>query len=173
MSDHVIGDLAEVLDNLGVFGAHPEDLAELCPTGFRRIAIQTGPDYYISLQAFGPNQTAYAHTHPDSEEWVVILGGAGEAYFGPTPVPLHPGVVVGRGGGHPHGFRSADEPMYLLSIQLPRPVRPAGAHNGGPEPEPFEGARMTDKPPEGPTRIDRITAPEFVRGLPDLSLNDL
>ena len=69
MSDHVIGDLAEVLDNLGVFGAHPDDLAELCPTGFRRIAIQTGPDYYISLQAFGPNQTAYAHTHPDSEEW--------------------------------------------------------------------------------------------------------
>jgi hypothetical protein len=32
---------------------------------------------------------------------------------------------------------------------------------------------MTDKPPEGPSRIDRITAPEFVRGLPDLSLHDL
>ena len=94
MGDHAIGDLAEVLDNLGVFGAHPEDLAELCLTGFRRIAISTGPDYYISLQAFAPNQVAYAHSHPDSEEWVVILGGAGQARFGPTPVPLASGVHV-------------------------------------------------------------------------------
>ena len=84
----MIGDLAEVLDNLGVFGAHPADLAQLCPTGFRRIAIQTGPDYYISLQSFAPDQVAYAHSHPDSEEWVVVLGGSGEARFGPTPVPL-------------------------------------------------------------------------------------
>jgi quercetin dioxygenase-like cupin family protein len=122
VTDHAIGDLAEVLDNLGVFGAHPKDLAELCPTGFRRIAIQTGPDYYVSLQAFGPHQVAYAHSHPDSEEWVVVLGGSGQARFGPTPVPLHTGVVVGRGATHPHGFTSADESMYLLSIQLPRPA---------------------------------------------------
>ena len=94
MGDHAIGDLAEVLDNLGVFGAHPADLAELCPTGFRRVAISTGPDYYISLQAFAPNQVAYAHSHPDSEEWVMILGGSGQATFGPTPVPLSTGVVV-------------------------------------------------------------------------------
>jgi len=122
MGDHTIGDLAEVLDNLGVFGAHPADLAELCPTGFRRVAISTGPDYYISLQAFAPNQIAYAHSHPDSEEWVMILGGSGQAKFGPTPVPLSTGVVVGRGTTHPHGFESGDEPMYLLSIQLPRPA---------------------------------------------------
>ncbi len=32
---------------------------------------------------------------------------------------------------------------------------------------------MTDEPAEGPSRIDRITAPEFIRGLSDLSLNDL
>ncbi len=122
MSGHSIGDLAEVLDNIGVFGAAPWDLAELCPTGFRRVPISTGGDYYLSLQAFAPQQVAYAHTHPDSEEWVVVLGGTGEARFGPTPVPLGPGVVVGRGAAHPHGFRSADEPMYLLSIQLPRPA---------------------------------------------------
>ena len=122
MSDHAIGDLAEVLDNLGVFGAAPTDLAELCPSGFRRIPISTGSDYYLSLQAFSPNQVAYAHTHPDSEEWVVVLGGSGQAKFGPTPVPLSSGVVVGRGAAYPHGFLSGPEPMYLLSIQLPRPA---------------------------------------------------
>ncbi|MFL5797117.1 MAG: aerial mycelium formation protein [Actinomycetota bacterium] len=32
---------------------------------------------------------------------------------------------------------------------------------------------MTDESPQEPSRIDRITAPEFVRGLSDLSLQDL
>lgn len=122
MTDHAIGDLAEVLGNIGVFGSAPQDLAELCASGFRRVSISTGPDYYISLQAFAPQQVAYAHTHPDSEEWVVVLGGSGEAHFGGTPVRLSPGVVVGRGASHPHGFLSDTEPMYLLSIQLPRPA---------------------------------------------------
>ena len=39
-----------------------------CPSGFRRVPISTGSDYYLSLQGFAPQQTAYAHTHPDSEE---------------------------------------------------------------------------------------------------------
>jgi len=125
VTGHAIGDLAEVLDNLGVFGAAPLDLAELCPSGFRRVPISTGDGYYLSLQAFSPNQVAFAHTHPDSEEWVVVLGGSGQARFGPTPVPLSPGVVVGRGAAHPHGFLSGAEPMFLLSIQLPRPAEGA------------------------------------------------
>src|SRR5690242_5631674 len=70
---HRMGDLAEVLDNLGVFRTAPGDLLELCPSGFRRVPIATGPDYYLSLQGFAPGQVAYAHTHPDSEEWVVVL----------------------------------------------------------------------------------------------------
>jgi hypothetical protein len=32
---------------------------------------------------------------------------------------------------------------------------------------------MSEEAPQGDRRIDRITAPEFVRGLPDLSLHDL
>jgi mannose-6-phosphate isomerase-like protein (cupin superfamily) len=125
MGEHSIGDLAEVLDNLGVFRAHPEDVVELCPSGFRRVPISTGSDYYLSIQAFSPNQVAYAHTHPDSEEWVMVLGGTGQAKFGPTPVPLGPGVVVGRGAAHPHGFLSGPEPLYLLSVQIPRPAEGA------------------------------------------------
>ena len=117
-----MGDLAEALDNLGVFRTAPQDIIELCPSGFRRLPIATGPDYYLSLQGFAPHQVAYAHTHPDSEEWVVVLGGSGEAKFGPNPVPLTQGVVVGRGATHPHGFVAGDEPMYLLSLQLPRPA---------------------------------------------------
>lgn len=122
---HAIGDLAEVLGNLGVFRAAPEDLVELCPSGFRRVPISTGDEYYLSLQAFSPHQIAYAHTHPDSEEWVMVLGGAGEARFGPNPVPLATGVVVGRAERHPHGFLSGPDPMYLLSVQLPRPAEGA------------------------------------------------
>jgi quercetin dioxygenase-like cupin family protein len=121
VGEHSIGDLAEVLDHLGVFRAHPQDVADLCPSGFRRVPISTGPDYYLSLQCFGPEQIAFAHTHPDSEEWVVVLGGGGEARFGPTPVPLGPGVVVGRGAAHPHGFTAGPEGLQLLSVQLPRP----------------------------------------------------
>ena len=39
---HSVGDLAEVLDNLGVFRTAPQDLVELCPSGFRRVPISTG-----------------------------------------------------------------------------------------------------------------------------------
>ena len=122
--DHSSGDLAEVLADLGgVFHGAPQDLIELCPSGFRRVPISTGDDYYVSLQGFAPRQIAYAHTHPDSEEWVVVLGGNGHAAFGTQePIVLAPGMVLGRAERHPHGFLAGPDPMYLLSIQLPRPA---------------------------------------------------
>lgn len=123
---HAIGDLAEVLGNLGVFLAAPENLVELCPSGFRRVPISRGSDYYLSLQCFAPHQIAYAHTHPDSEEWVTVLGGNGHARFGTEePLSLNPGMIIGRAERHPHGFLSGPEPMYLLSMQLPRPAEGA------------------------------------------------
>jgi quercetin dioxygenase-like cupin family protein len=122
VAERTIGDLSEVLDNLGVFRCFPDDLIATCPSGFRRVPISQGAGYYMSLQGFGPNQVAYAHTHPDSEEWVVVLKGSGEALFGGNPVQLAPGVVVGRGAAHPHGFVTHEEPMHLLSLQLPRPA---------------------------------------------------
>ena len=73
-----------------------------------------------------PHQIAYAHTHPDSEEWVTVLGGNGQARFGTEePLSLNPGMIVGRAERHPHGFLSGPEPMYLLSMQLPRPAEGA------------------------------------------------
>lgn len=119
--DHQVGDLAEVLTNLGVFRMHPEDVLALCPSGFRRVPITQGGDHYLSLQGFVPGQIAFAHTHPDSEEWVVVLRGDGEALLAETPVPLATGLVIGRAAAHPHGFRAGAEPMTLLSLQRPRP----------------------------------------------------
>jgi mannose-6-phosphate isomerase-like protein (cupin superfamily) len=125
VSDRAVGNLDEVLDNLGVFRCFPHELVATCPSGFRRVPITQGGDYYISLQGFGPDQTAFKHTHPDSEEWVVVLGGSGEALFADAPVKLVAGTVVGRGASHPHGFRSGPETLHLLSIQLPRPKEDA------------------------------------------------
>jgi quercetin dioxygenase-like cupin family protein len=122
---HSVGDLAEVLDNLGVFSMHPEEVLALCPSGFRRVPITQGDEFYLSLQGFTANQPAYAHTHPDSEEWVVVLEGAGKALLADNPVPLDGSLVIGRATAHPHGFLSGDGPMTLLSIQLPRPSEPA------------------------------------------------
>jgi quercetin dioxygenase-like cupin family protein len=124
-SVHHVGDLAEVLDNLGVFGLLPEDVIAPCPSGFRRVAINQGPDSYLSLQGFAPHQPAYAHTHPDSEEWIVVLGGSGQALLAESPVPLSQGQIIGRAAAHPHGFVSGDQPMQLLSLQLPRPSESA------------------------------------------------
>jgi quercetin dioxygenase-like cupin family protein len=120
--DHRIGDLAEVLGNLGVFRSSPQDLVAPCPSGFRRVPISQGEDYYLSLQGFAPNQIAYAHTHPDSEEWTIVLQGEGDAYLAANPVPLSEGLIIGRGAAHPHGFLSADRGLCLLSVQLPRPA---------------------------------------------------
>ncbi len=116
-----IGDLDEVLDNLGVFRCLPADLIATCPSGFRRVAISQGGDYYFSFQGFAPSQPAFAHTHPDSEEWTVVLSGSGRALVQENPIPLEPGVVIGRGAKHPHGFVSGEDGLCLLSIQLPRP----------------------------------------------------
>lgn len=117
-----MGHLDEVLDHLGVFRCLADDVVAPCPSGMRRVPISQGPGFYISLQGFGPNQTAYAHTHPDSEEWIVVLTGSGRALFDEAEMPLVPGMVVGRAAALPHGFVSDDGPMHLLSIQLPRPA---------------------------------------------------
>ena len=63
--ERTIGDLAEVLDNLGIFRCFPDDLIATCPSGFRRVPITQGQGFYLSLQGFGPRQFAFAHTHPD------------------------------------------------------------------------------------------------------------
>jgi mannose-6-phosphate isomerase-like protein (cupin superfamily) len=120
MGERAVGHLDEVLDNLGVFGALADDLVLLCPSGFRRVPISQGPGFYFSIQALAPDQMAFAHTHPDSEEWSVVLRGRGEARIH-SSVPLEQGAILGRAAAYPHGFRSADEPLYLLSIQMPRP----------------------------------------------------
>ena len=139
MNGHAIGDLAEVLDNMGVFGAAPHDLAELCPSGFRRVPISSGGDYYLSLQAFAPEQVAFAHTHPDSEEWVIVLKGGGRALLAENPIPLDSGVMIGRAAAHPHGFVSGGEGLFLLSVQIPRPL---------------EGATTCDQPGQTSDPID-------------------
>jgi hypothetical protein len=115
-----IGHLDEVLNNLGVFRAAAEELVLPCPSGFRRIPISQGAEFYFSIQALGPDQIAYAHTHPDSEEWTVVLRGSGEARIHGT-VPLEAGAILGRAAAYPHGFRSGSEGLLLLSIQEPRP----------------------------------------------------
>ena len=140
---HHVGDLAEVLDNLGVFGMHPEELIATCGSGFRRVPINQGPDSYLSLQGFAPNQVAYAHTHPDSEEWVVVLGGTGEALLAENPVSLAPGLIIGRAAAHPHGFVSGDGALQLLSLQLPRPS---------------EGSTTWDQPGETTEPVDCAVA---------------
>jgi quercetin dioxygenase-like cupin family protein len=122
MMERKIGDLAEVLDNLGVFRSSPDELLATCPSGFRRVPIAQGPGFYLSLQGFATNQIAFAHTHPDSEEWVIVLKGGGEGYVAENPIPLTTGMMIGRGAAHPHGFLSSDEGLYLLSMQLPRPA---------------------------------------------------
>jgi quercetin dioxygenase-like cupin family protein len=140
---HHIGDLAEVLDNLGVFRMLPSDLIAPCSSGFRRVPIHEGEGVYLSLQGFSPKQVAYAHTHPDSEEWVVVLRGTGEARLAAEPVALSEGLVIGRAAAHPHGFLSGDEALHLLSIQLPRPA---------------EGATTWDEPGETTDPIDCTVA---------------
>jgi quercetin dioxygenase-like cupin family protein len=103
----------------------PDDVIAPCPSGFRRVPIHEGDDSYLSLQGFAPNQVAFAHTHPDSEEWVVVIRGKGEALLAEEPVAMNAGLIIGRAAARPHGFRSADEPLHLLSIQLPRPAEAA------------------------------------------------
>jgi quercetin dioxygenase-like cupin family protein len=140
---HNIGDLAEVLDNLGVFGMLAGELVAPCPSGFRRVPISQGADYYLSIQGFAPNQIAYAHTHPDSEEWVIVLSGGGQALVADSPVALAPGLIIGRAAAHPHGFLSGDDALQLLSVQLPRPS---------------EGTTTWDQPGETTEPIDCAVA---------------
>lgn len=138
MIERKIGDLSEVLDNLGVFRSSPVELVAVCRSGFRRVPISQGQDYYLSLQGFASNQPAFAHTHPDSEEWVIVLKGGGKALLAEAPIPLSTGMMIGRGAAHPHGFVSSHG-LFLLSIQIPRPA---------------EGATTWDQPGETTDPID-------------------
>ena len=86
---------------------------------------------------------AFAHTHPDSEEWVIVLKGGGKALLAENPIPLKTGMMIGRGAAHPHGFVSGQEGLYLLSVQLPRPA---------------EGATTWDQPGETTDPIECAVA---------------
>ena len=148
MGERGIGHLDEVLENLGVFRADPEDLIQSCPSGFRRVPISQGPDFYISLQALGPDQVAPNTTitktpksvDPNSVATFEFTGEDnrtpaadltfecaldGTAYNSCTSRgrrPLGSGSMVGRAAAHPHGFRAGGDGLYMLSIQLPRPA---------------------------------------------------
>ncbi len=122
--DRAVGNLDEVLNNLDVFRSAAQDLVQPCPSGFRRVPIAIGSDFYFSIQALGPDQIAFAHTHPDSEEWTVVLQGEGEAKIH-VSVPVSQGDILGRAAAHPHGFRAGPEGLFLLSIQVPRPGEPS------------------------------------------------
>jgi len=120
VAERVMGYLDEVLNNVHVFRSAAQELVQPCPSGFRRIPIAQGKEFYFSIQALGPEQIAYAHTHPDSEEWTVVLAGSGHARID-RAVPLGPGDLVGRAAAHPHGFAAAEDGLTLLSFQIPRP----------------------------------------------------
>lgn len=122
---HVGSGLAGLLARDAVLQFRPQDFGLLCPSGFRRVVIADTESAYVSVQSFGPRQRSFAHTHPDSEEWVVVLSGSGEARFGDAPIPLTPGAVVGRGSVKPHAFAAGDRALHLLSIQCPRPAERA------------------------------------------------
>ena len=112
----------ELLARDSLVNLRPEDLAQVCPSGFRRVVIADTESAYVTVQCFAPGQRSFAHTHPDSEEWVVAIAGGGEARFGDDPVPLEPGAVIGRGSVKPHAFAAGPDGLYLLSIQCPRPA---------------------------------------------------
>ena len=122
VTERAIGDLDEVLNNLGVFSSFPERPDRAVP-----VRLPPGADHpgrrFLHL-------VARARAQPDGLcPHASRLGGvgdrpqgSGQALIGPQPVPLTPGVVVGRAAAHPHGFYTHEEPMHLLSIQLPRPA---------------------------------------------------
>ena len=133
---HSVGDLAEVLDNLGVFSMHPEEVLALCPSGFRRVPITSGDEFYLSLQGFTAHQPAYAHTHPDSEEWVVVLEGSGKALLADNPVPLEGSLGDRAGDRAPprlREWRRADDAPIdpaPASVGAGDDVGPAGRDDG-------------------------------------------
>jgi hypothetical protein len=119
---HSIGDLAKVLDKPRGLPRRTSGSGRAVPIGFSRVPISTGLDYYRSLQYFGPHQIAYAHTHPDSEEWVTVFGGNGQARFGmEKPLSLNPGIMVAGAERQPLGFLSGPEPMSPALDAAPAP----------------------------------------------------
>jgi hypothetical protein len=58
-------------------------------------------------------------------------------------VPLTAGLIIGRAAAYPHGFASGEEPLHLLSLQLPRPA---------------EGATTWDQPGKTTEPIDCAVA---------------
>ena len=51
--------------------------------------------------------------------------GGGKALLAENPIPLESGVMIGRAAAHPHGFVSGADGLYLLSVQIPRPLEGA------------------------------------------------
>jgi mannose-6-phosphate isomerase-like protein (cupin superfamily) len=62
------------------------------------------------------NEPLKEHTHADSDEFVYVLRGVGNARIGGLDEPMAPGMFVAVPRGMAHAFTVSDKPLVFLSI---------------------------------------------------------
>ena len=82
----------------------------------------TGGKYSsVCTCVYDPGARAYpAHSHPDGEETVYVISGAGKVKIGEEIFSIEPGSVFLFPQGVPHmGWNSGGEPMHIVCFYAP------------------------------------------------------
>jgi mannose-6-phosphate isomerase-like protein (cupin superfamily) len=67
----------------------------------------------------GPNSVSEIHRHNDSENVVFIISGPAIIILDDEEAPVAEGDRIYIGRGVFHGFRTSDQPLRFVSIQVP------------------------------------------------------
>ena len=76
--------------------------------------------YGCGMTIIQPGKGHEVHTHPDSEETILVVSGQGTATIDGKDVEVKPMQIIGLGKNESHGFaNTGDEPLCMYWIYTP------------------------------------------------------
>jgi quercetin dioxygenase-like cupin family protein len=97
----------------------PADGFVRCILASSEIGAET--PFAMGTQTVDPGCFVREHLHPDNEEVIFVLEGAGEALLdGTRREPMSKGTCLFLGKGRPHRFQASDDgPMTFMWLMMP------------------------------------------------------
>lgn len=103
-------------DRVGIIKV--DELAAFSADKYSRVLIG-GAKGLLRLLCFEPGQAVSLHTHPQGDEYFLVVKGRGRVQVGSEEADVEQGSIVRAPAGTPHQWRAGSERLVLLSVLIP------------------------------------------------------
>ena len=87
-------------------------------TNFRKVLF-TGPNIQLVLMSLKPNEDIGLETHSDTDQFIRVDEGSGEAIIGGKKYPLKDGSAIIIPAGSEHNVSASDKGLKLYTVYAP------------------------------------------------------